>query len=70
MIRDLFLILSGIVSVYFVALCIYSGLICILFVGPYIRGGGYKTEAKLSVWGGYVYIVGSVGLYILIRLIV
>ncbi|MBZ4645427.1 MAG: hypothetical protein PWR27_2004 [Petroclostridium sp.] len=63
-------ITSGIVSIYFLLLTVYAGAACILFVSPYIKSGGFKKEAAVAKYGGWAYIFGGIGLYIIVRLLV
>lgn len=68
MIGDILRIASGIVSIYFVLLTVICGAVCIFSVGPYIKSGGFKKEAAIAKYGGIVYIIGSIGLYITLKI--
>lgn len=68
MVQEVLRITSGIVSVYFVILTVICGIICIFSVGPYIKSGGFKKEAAIAKYGGIAYIVGSIGLYLGLKL--
>lgn len=67
MINEIIDIISGITSIYFVALSVFSGVICIIYTGPYVRMGGYVKEANLAKYGGIIYIIGSIALFIIVK---
>ena len=70
MIADILNIVGGIVSVYFVILTIYCGIICTLVIAPYIKSGGFYKEAAIARIGGVVYMVGGIGIYTLIKIFI
>lgn len=69
MLQEATQIISGIVSLYFWLLMLYAGAVCIFFVAPYIRSGGFKTEAAISFVGGIVYILGGTILFVVVRMV-
>jgi|GEM_PF-2064356 len=68
MLKQILNILSGIISGYFVVLSVYTGVMCILSVAPYIKRGGYEKEGVLAVYGGYICIIGSICLYFILKI--
>ncbi|NLY42760.1 MAG: hypothetical protein GX066_02080 [Clostridiaceae bacterium] len=68
MLNYAFDIIEGIISLYFVVLSIYCGAVSTLVIAPYIESGGFYKEAAVARIGGIVYAIGSVALYMLIRI--
>ncbi len=64
MLQEAIRIMTGIVSIYFWLLMLYSGAVCIFFVRPYVKSGGFNAEATLATIGGLIYIIAGTGLYI------
>ncbi len=65
MLQEAIRIMTGIVSVCFLILMLYTGSVCIFFVGPYVRSGGFKKEATVATIGGIIYIIMGAGLYLM-----
>ena len=63
--QKIIMIGSGIVSIYFIILSVYVGLVCIFLEAPYIKKGGFRKEESVAKYGGIICIVGSIGLYLL-----